>query len=312
MRTRNEKNKETIAMLLDPSHYYGDSSTRIGPILAFLCAAGAPLLIYLYYALYVYIPLKFFISISAIWVIEMALIIPGKQSQRLKTYRKQLNDDYALTNDLLRIKTLHDNGLIEMLNGKCKYIVVCTNPTIENTIDHTFSIRDFQMALLDNVDDFDIDVYNDTEATLLDNRYSRINRLKDKAAAEAYVSAIDHQRGITRAHSTKAVIVYTLTVPKYDWKRLVQNVDSVINSELAKTWKSIHVANTIDEVNKYLARDINGYIDIDEMIRKKYCTNNFLGAKILGYDDFDKVVEEEDKPVSTVDFIPTYDGGGVK
>ena len=308
MRKRNVKERETIAMLLDPAHYFGESRGRMGPTLLFLCAAGAPILIFLYYGLYRLVPMYISVPIGVIWVIYAGLLTLGQQRKRVAIYKKQLNDVYALTNDLLRIKMVHENGIIEMLNGRCKYIIVCTNPTVDDDVEHTFDVRDFQLSLLANIKDFDIDVYNDVEATLLDNRYSRVNKFHDKDAAEAYVSVIDYQREITKEHSTKCMIVYTLTFPKYEWKHVTEQIQNVLSSKLVRAWKTVTVVNDINAVNKILSRDIYGYVDIDEMVRKKYCTNNFLGAKVLGYDDFD-AVKEEDEDVEHTEassFIPVY------
>ena len=40
-----------------------------------------------------------------------------------------------------------------------------------------------------------------------------------------------------------------------------------------------------EEIEDIISRDLDGVISIDEMAKRKYCTGEYYGSKVLCYDD---------------------------
>ena len=58
-----------------------------------------------------------------------------------------------------------------------------------------------------------------------------------------------------------------------------------------------------------ISRDVDGYVDLDEMMQRKYRTGNTHNSKVISY-DFRDVIEEKEKQkeledVDITSFIPT-------
>ena len=100
--------KEVIPMLLDIQHFYGEHEGRIGPLIMTLLIVCLPILLYVYFGLFNYIPIPFLIVVEIIVIVRALLIIQGREGYRLKMYRRSLYDDYIGTAQLMNIRAIHN------------------------------------------------------------------------------------------------------------------------------------------------------------------------------------------------------------
>ena len=116
-----------VSMLLDIDNFYGEHEGRLGPTLKFLLIGGAPILLWVYTGFIV--PAFLFFPFWVVWLIRVGLITLGRERDRLVQFRKQINDEYASIYELLNIKTIHQDGCIEYVNGMVAYAVVAPPTT---------------------------------------------------------------------------------------------------------------------------------------------------------------------------------------
>lgn len=271
-------------MLLDIDHFYGESEGRLGPIIIFLCIGLAPVLLYLYFGLYYFIPLWLFVSFNIIWFIRWAMIIPGDEKTRLANFKKQLNDVYAAMYELLRIRMIHPDGCIEYLNGEVAYMVVTYNATSSDDVKRSMQIRKFQSIMLDDRS-YDINIQNITTMDALENRYEKVQFFTDAEAAQDFIDIIDHNINIVQTSSLLTRTIYYIKGRRSDWKTMSESIDAAINSNHAKVFKSVYKVTRKDEIEKILSRDVYGVVRFDDMIMKKYCTKEYHKSHVICYDD---------------------------
>ena len=277
-----------VGMLLDPHHYNGEHEGRLGPVIKFLVIACAPALVYAYFCLTL-LPLWVILPIYAIYVIRVAMLTLGREKERVAQYKKQLNDEYASTYDLVQIKTLHPDGCCEYTGNKVAYFIVSTNKTSYDEIVWSQEVTRFLNILTAN---FEVDIYvqNITEIHALEDRYSGVKLFADKSVAKDFIDIIDHNRSQVYKNSLLTKTIYVVRGPRADWEDIKKCCNNAIHSTVARVFKNVHIANDL-EVNELLSRDINGLVNLPELMQNKYCTHQYYGSKVIAFDDTD--IEEE-------------------
>ena len=283
-----ENEKYTINMLLDPENYTGEHEGRLGPLLIFLGVAAAPALLYMW-LFYGLLPLWLVLPVYIIYVIRIAFITLGREKERLAEYKKQLNDDYASMYDLVSIKTLHPDGCCEYIGNKVAYFVVTTNKTSYNDVVWAAEVMEF-LKILSTKYEVDIYVQNITEVKSLDNRYKGVKLFKDNSVAKDFMDIVDNNRSQVYQQSLLTRTVWVVRGPRSDWEEIKKACNQAIYSSYARIFKTVHLAND-EEVNEILSRDVNGLINLPEVMQAKYKTQQYFGSKVLAFDNAD--VKEE-------------------
>lgn len=275
---------EVIQMLLDVDHFFGEHEGRLAPKVIFLLVALLPAVIYVYFGLFLFIPIPIFVAVLIIWIIRMALLIIGQENRRLYFYRKQLHDEYSSMYELLKIKRVHEDGLVEYLNGKVTYFVVAYNGNDNDRLIHSSMCEKFLLsAFLDK--DYDMYVKNITSTETLASRYKDIKIFGDREAAQDFLDIIDFNSQIVRENSVMQKIIFQVKGYRSDWKEMKLAIDGAIHSESAKAFKTVYRVSSKSEIDEILSMDLDGYIEIESMMRNKYCTGEYHGSKVLCYDD---------------------------
>lgn len=266
-----------VTMLLDIDHYYGESEGRLGPTLKFLIIGLGPILIWVYFGFP--LPVWLFWPAEVIWLIRVGLITLGREKQRLEQYRRQLNDDYSSSEDLLRIKAVHEDGCVEYVNGRVTYFLLAANGTSYDTVARSKLLREFFEQFSKN---FDIDIYvqNITELRSLEERYANVRLFSDEDAAKDFIAIIDHNRNIVYQGSRLTRLVIAVKAPRSYWTEVRDTCKQVIYSGAAKAFKDVHMASR-DEVLDVINTDVRTYVDVDGILQKKYATHNYFGSKVL-------------------------------
>lgn len=288
------KEKPTIGMLLDTEHLYGNSESRLGPILMSLCIGGAPILFYVYFSLFKVIPVWIFAPIEIVIIIRVVMIIQGREPYRKKMFRRTLHDEYTSTDDLINLKTIHPDGCIEYTNGTICYLVCSFNGTTEDEMTKTYEVRKLlEMMLSDYV--FDIYIHNITVSPELREYYNRAARFDKNDSARNFIGIIDHMLDLVSNNSMLQMTVFAVKGRRSDWKEMKHTLDIACKSKVAQCYKTIYVAQHPEEINDIMNRDIDTIVDIPALLRKKYKTGEYASSQVLAYDlpDDEVVVQGE-------------------
>lgn len=286
----NDDNRpDTINMLLDIEKFSGEHSGRMMPIIIFLVLAGLPPLIVVYYFIG-RINISWFILPYIIYVARLAMIILGKERLRVENYKRQLHDVYSSTYDLFNIKTIHDDGCIEYTNGTVAYCFVGSNGDSMDEIVRAQIVRRF---LVDLNREFTTDIYvqNISNSIDLSNRYDGVKLFNDGEVAKDFISLIDHNRELIYNKSLISRVVFVVKGRRKDFKLMKESIETTSSSSEAKIFKTLELADK-DLARSIISRDIDTYIDYEEIVQKKYRTGQYLDSEVIGYDLVEKEVEE--------------------
>lgn len=278
-----EKEKPTIGMLLDIDNLYGENEGRLAPVLTTLLLCSAPILFYIYFSLFLVVPIYVFIPIEVVFSLRVLMIIPGKERQRVKIFKKQLLDNYTNTASYMNIKTIHPDGCIEYVSGRIMYLVCCFNGTSDSEVQRSIQLR----KLLENmIGGFEYDTYllNVTEAPALRQYYDKVSNFQRNTSAKNFIGIIDHNIKLTEETSVVQSTVYAIKGHRSDWKTIKGQIDSALGSRVSRCYKSIFRVSDSDMINELLDRDIDSIISIADLLRKKYATQNYFSSKVLAYD----------------------------
>lgn len=290
IKENDEREQATIGMLLDIEHLYGGHESRMGPIIAVIAIGCVPPLIYVYYAMWTFFPLWLFIILDVVLTIEAALIIPGKQKERVAKFKKQLYSDYSEPANLLNVKTIHPDGCVEFINGTIHYYVCCFNGTNDDDVRRSVQLR---KLLANMIGDFEYDTYivNIDDSPALRDYYKKVATFNKGDAAVNFVHIIDHNLDLVENSSIVLCTIYDIRGSRSDWKVMSNQIDTALGSRLARCYKTIHRVKSADEVNAILNRDSDTVINISDLLRKKYATQQYSTSKVLAYDlPDDKVI----------------------
>lgn len=277
------KKDNYISMLLDIEHVYGQHSSRLTPILISLCIIAAPVLFYVYFALWTYIPLWLFIPIEIIIAIRTIMKIQGRENYRVEMFRRRLHDKYESTASFMNIKTIHPDGCVEYVNGTIMYIVVCFNGTTADEVQRSIQLRKFLVTLLGDYV-FDVYLHNITDSPALFDYYKKAVAFNRNEAAKNFVKIIDYSRDLTTDNSMVQATIYCVKGKRNEWKDIKKQIDITVNSRNAKVYKTIFRLSDSEAINEILNRNVDSIVNIQELLRNKYKTGDYSTSRVLAYD----------------------------
>lgn len=278
-----DREVDTIGMLLDIEHLYGEHEGRLGPVMATIGIICTPILFYVYLGAYNIIPIWLFCIAEVILAIRTVMIIQGREPYRVKLYKNRLNSNYTNTAKMLNVKTIHPDGCVEFVNGTVKYLVCCFNGTSDSEVQRSIQLRKFLESILNGYD-FDIHILNVTDSPALREYYDKVSNFDRNISARNFIGIIDHSLELTEDTSIVQCTVYVIRGYKSDWKAIKTQIDSALNSRVARCYKSVYRVNDPDAINEILNRDIDSVINISDLTRKKYATQQYGTSKVLAYD----------------------------
>ena len=306
MARRQEDERPKIQMLLDIENIFGESTRGLGQLVLTLCLCLIPPAFIGYTALYLYIPWQILLVVCLVFAVRVVLVVMGHESQRVKNFKKQRDDVYSLTDDMVNIRRIHPQGCVEYINGNIGFFIVTYNSSSNETLEKSKQIDRF-INLAVGKHAFDIYVQNDVSTEHLDNKYNNVTLFGDDEAANAFMEIIDYNREVVRSSSTLTRNIIFVRGSKYQWKEIVNDIQTALTSESARVFRQCYLATDREEIENIISRDINGYIDLDKLLQRKYYTGNKHGSKIISYDfedreDTDYI--EETKQEELTSFIP--------
>lgn len=295
----------SIGMLLDIEHLYGEHEGRMGPLIISLLLSAAPILLYIYLGLYMTIPIPVFAVVDLIYTARVFMIIMGRERYRVELYRKQLNDEYMSTASMLNIKTIHPDGCIEYMNSRIAYLVCCFNGTAEDDIQRSIQLRKFLETMLGEFE-FDTYIHNIVESPALREYYNDVARFNKNRAAVNFIDIIDHNIELTKNTSVVQCTIYAIKGTKSDWRTIRNQIDAALNSRTARCYKLAYRVSNPDEIGDILNRNIDSVINISDLLRRKYATTQYDSSKVLAYDlpPDKEIVQGREAQVKVISDVP--------
>lgn len=275
--------EENIGMLLDIEHLYGQHEGRITPLVITLSLVCGTVLLYIYFGLSSVIPIAIAIPIWFVFSIRVVMIFMGKERERVKIFKKQLNSDYTNIANMLNIKTIHPDGCVEYVNQRIVYFVCCFNGTSDSEVRRSMQLRKLLESMIGDYV-FDTYIHNLNDLPALRDYYEKVSNFDRNASARNFIDIIDHNIKLTESNSIVQCTVYAIKGFRSDWKNIKTAIDTSIGSRNAKCYKEIFRVSDPDTINDLLNRNIDGIINTSELIRHKYATQQYGTSKVLAYD----------------------------
>lgn len=291
----NNEQKDKINVLLNVDNFYGKYTGGAARILIYCASVCIPFLIYSL-LLINFIPFRLFLPIFLLYAARMALIVVGREKERMDAYIKQRNDQYASAKELIHIQDIHDDGMIEYQNGFICYIIQAYGYSYMD--DNAYS-KDLEKFLARLTTQFEVDVYGHLVVDELDIKKEDMEKLRvytDKDFLQERLDFYKYQDSYTDDFSKLYRLNFVVHAYKNQWPKLHKAVFNIIKSEYAECFDIIKVCDRQEAVD-VISRDICLYVDIGEMLISKYSQDKYFGSKVLYFDD--DIPEDMQKKVQT-------------
>ena len=278
-----EQNRETINTLLDINHFYGQSSGRTLPIVITICLGGLPILVYLYFGLWNYLPKFVVIPVYLFYLMRIVMIFLLDEKGQLDNYRNTLLSKYDDLDSIVKVRNIDSKGCVHYVNGTIAYAVVAYNGTITKKVAHSKVIKKFLEQVLDR-NEFEILIQNINDFKVLDTRYKNLDVRGDPLAIASMLKIIEYNKNSVRQSSKLQRIVIVIFGRADEKDELYVRLSDGCNSRESKAFKEVYVAGP-RELEDICNKDVDGYVDFSECLIRKYATNNYRNSKVLYYDD---------------------------
>lgn len=283
--------KPHINTLLNVDNIFGTYENRVAPFILTILLGSIPLFVWLFFLQGTPIKLWMAIILTLLLTGRFALIFIGKESEKLKSYSARRNDAYLESKDLINVTDIID-GLIMYTSGRVSYIVY---GYLKGYLDDDVLSVDLE-RFMDELDafDWDMNLYNITDELLCTGNLPNLRRYKDKETILQRIAFYKYQDDWVSKNTEMYEIVFIVKARKYNWKQLRSKLIDLIDSDVAKCFNEIYIADTQDVID-IMSRDIETYVDLNEMLLNKMSNEEISGARVLFYDDEDLVKAKEDK-----------------
>lgn len=283
--------KPNINTLLNVDNIFGTYENRVAPFILTILLGSIPLFIWLFFLQGTPIKLWMAIVLTLLCMGRFALIFIGKEKEKLQSYSARRNDAYLESKDLINVTDIID-GLIMYTSGRVSFIVY---GYLKGYLDDDILSVELE-RFMDELDSFDWDMnlYNITDELMCTNNLPNLRRYKDRETILQRINFYKYQDDWTAKNTEMYEIVFLVKAKKYNWKHLKSKLTELVNSDVAKCFNEIYIADT-KAVIDIMSRDIETHVDLNEMLLNKLDDGEITGARVLFYDDEDLVKAQEDK-----------------
>lgn len=272
--------KEKINTLLNIGNYFGEFQGKTLPIVIFIGVVAAPLLGWLF-ILQMAVPFLWFLPIWIIWIIHWALVIPGKEKEKMKQYDTQRSDEYKAADELIHTSHIHEDGLIEYQSGTVAYILTGFMKDF---------IKDKKMSLALEVLFEELDMWNwdyfaqnVVDEVLTEDGLPNCAKYVDKQVIADRIDFYNYQDNYSRNHTSLYRHVFLVYSSKVNWKKMRNHLEELVSSETCDCFNEIYICDK-KQVSDICNRDLCAYVDLMSMLTKKYDNDEFYGSKVMWYD----------------------------
>lgn len=283
MLSYNNEKKENVNILLNVDNFYGRYSGGNGRALVFVIAVSIPFLIYAV-ALMSFIPFKFFFPVYLFYALRVGMLTIGREKERVESYLKQKNDEYAVAKDLAQFFAVHDDGMIEYVGGKIVYIIQAYGHSYYS--DDAFA-RELEEFLDSVMSKYETDIYGFLVYKELDTTRDDLEKLSVYVDPEMQQERLDFYKLEDKTVNDKTKLYqlnFAVKANKSEWNKLRNFVFTISNSELTRCFNTIKVCNKQEAID-VMSRDATVYVDVGEMLNSKHLSEEFHGSKVLYFGD---------------------------
>lgn len=283
--------KPNINTLMNVDNIFGTYESRVAPFILTILLGSIPLFIWLLFLQGTVIKLWMAIILTLLLMGRLALIFIGKEGEKMKSYAARRNDAYLESKDMINVTDIID-GLIMYTSGRVAY-VVCGY--LKGYLDDDVLSVELE-KFMDELDsyDWDMNLYNITDELLCTDNLPNLRRYKDRNTILQRIEFYKYQDDWTANHTEMYQIVFVVKARKYNWKHLRDKLNELVNSDIAKCFNELWICDT-KQVIDVMSRDIETYVDLNEMLLNKVQDDEITGARVLFFDDEDLVRAKEDK-----------------
>lgn len=279
---RRFKNKDNINTLLNIDSVFGEYEGHVLPIVLTIVAAAVPIFFWLVLLQGTFIKFWWVLVFDLLWTGRWALILIGKEKTKMQMYTQQREDAYKSADELVHITHIHDNGLIEYDNGQVALLISGFLKGYLTDDKLSVNMESFMNEL--DVWNWDLFLHNTVDEVLCENDLPRLRRYSDKQVIADRIEFYNYQDEWSRTHTSLYRVTFLVTCAKYAWKRMQSHMEELISSEVALMFNEVAIMD-YDGVVDLLNRDICGFVDITNMLLKKYNNDEYYGSKVMWYDD---------------------------
>lgn len=132
---------------------------------------------------------------------------------------------------------------------------------------------------------WDMVFHNTVDELLCEDSLPNLKRYTDNVIIQERISFYAYQDEWSRTHSGLYKIIFLVTCPKYNWKKLRAHLEELVSSEIAlNLFNEVSICG-YDSVLDNFNRDICGYADLNKMLIQKYDNDEYYESKVLWYDN---------------------------
>lgn len=293
---RKFKGKERINTLLNIDSVFGEYEGHVMPIILTIALAGAPLLIWLFLLQGTPIKFTWVCIFDVLWTGRWALKILGKEDVKTKFYLEQRQSKGATADEIVHVKGISNDGLIQYDNGVIAYIVSGYLRSYLTDDKLSVDLENF-MNELDNWY-WDYYLHNTMDELLCENDLPKLKRYTDEDVIHERIDFYSYQDEWARNHTGLYRISFLVYTSSYNYNKMKSHLNELVTSEVAQVFNEVEVLD-YDGVADLCSRDIVAFADIRKMLLRKYDNNQFYASKVLWYDD--EVPQELAKPQEVSD-----------
>lgn len=273
--------KPVMNTLLNIGNYFGEFSSPLMPWLVFFGVGSIPLFVWLF-IFQLRIPWLPVVIFEILWLIPVAIYSFLDVKRIVNDYLKSIYDSYAVADDIVHVKFISEDGLIEYDNGQVAYIVY--GYPKEYLSDAKFSVDLEQFE--DELDAFDWDYYmqNDVDEITMESGVDKFSRYKDTRVIQDRLNQAKYQDEYTRTHTGVYKLVYLVKIRKSNWRTARYRLEDIISSQIAECFNEIYIAD-IDQVNDIMSRDTCMFMDLYKMLLNKHNASDIGSSRMMWYED---------------------------
>lgn len=284
---------------LDINNYAGDYE---GTTAVWIKALGIGLgpLVFVPFLLQ-FLPIWLILIVAILWFVIVLAYTVGNHRERVRLYKKRLDNKYASLFELLQVKRVRKTGCIEYINGRICYMIVGKFLTKGDEEERSKAYERFYTAIHQFEVDSDFYFENVVATEEMARRYKLVEKLKDINARNILIENLDYNIRLVTNKSKLYVPIYIIKGPRYKHKDILGAVKATLGSNAARAFKEVRLITDEGEVNKIFSEDLKTDIDFQELTENKYADDHYQGCKVLGYD----MKESELKTIKATEKIST-------
>ena len=225
------KNKDLMNTMLNIDSVFGEYEGHVMPIIILIALAAAPLLIWLFMLQNTFIKFWWVLVADVLWSARWALILLGKESQKKRAYLEQRQSKGSTADEIVHVKGIGNDGLIQYDNGVIAYIV--SGYLRSYLTDDKLSV-DLE-AFMNELDVWSWDYYlhNTMDELLCEDSLPNLKRYTDREVIQERVDFYAYQDEWARTHTGLYRISFLVWTSSYNYKKIKAHLNELITSEVS-------------------------------------------------------------------------------